>query len=333
MRNYLLDNNESAWTPQSICPSSIDIDWGKVELNRYTSQENGPLLDALARYTGFPKDQLVADNGGDILIRNVFTNCSGPEKKIMLTPPTFGLYYNYAQQVGNRVFDVELTPDFQLQVDQMIEVLQREEIGMVMICHPNNPTGNNLPVADILRIIENTESIVVVDEAYYEFGGVSLQEYVDQYDNLIILRTMSKAFAAAGLRLGYAITNPALRKHLRSFQGHYNISNIVQHIAASLLDHFSGFEGYMAEVKEIREVFRNQLNAIEGVKALPSCTNFILLELSKDPDYVFDELAKRKIKTRRVCHTHPLVSKMLRISVGSLTDNQIACEALEEILQ
>lgn len=325
-----LNSNESPWAPEDIFPQIFDINWSEVQLHRYLCQDDGPLLPALATYTGADIEQLIVGNGGDELIMQIFSALSGPQKKIMLNPPTFMVYHGTAAMLGVTVFDVPLTADFQLQTDEMIETINKEDVAMAMICRPNNPTGNIFPKEDIIKILKNTEAYIVVDEAYFEFAGTSMQDELANYPKLVLLRTMSKAFAVAGMRIGYVISTPEVRALIREKQLYYNISSLAQYIGARLLQKSPIYLEYVQKVIQIREEFRSKLNEIPGVTAYPSHTNFFVLELALDPVAVQNYLEEKGILVRKVCHSCELLKNMLRISVGSRTENEFVVEILKK---
>lgn len=332
MKELRLHNNESPFSPESLCEELLNFDLEKARLNYYQSQEEGPLIKALSEYTGLEEDMIVVANGGDTLLSEIFNSLTGDNRKMLVSTPTFFLYLSTAKKLRLNLIDVPLKEGFELPADEIIEKVNEEDIGLVVICRPNNPTGNIFPKEEVLKIAEKTNANVLVDEAYFEFAKETLTDELKNYKNLIILRTFSKAFAAAGLRLGYGLGSNEIVAKVREYQTHYNISNISQLIGAKLLKHKDLFLPYVERMIKLREEFREKLNEIDGVYVYPSNTNFLLVKTDKDPEKLEKYFRENKVLIRPVHKLSPLISDTIRVSVADKATNEKFVELMKEYI-
>jgi len=330
MEKMRLHNNESPFSPESLCKELFDFDFSKARLNYYQSQEEGPLKEALAEYTGLDKEMIVVANGGDLLLSEIFNSLTGDNRKILVSTPTFFLYLSTAKKLRLNLIDVPLKEGFELPTSEIIKTVNEEDIGLVVICRPNNPTGNIFPKEDILKIAKETEANILVDEAYFEFAKETLTDELHNYKNIIILRTFSKAFAAAGLRLGYGLGSEEIVKKVRDYQTHYNVSNITQMIGTKLLRNKDLFLPYVEKMIGLRESFRDKLNEIEGVYVYPSNTNFLLVKTDKDPELLEEYFNNNNVLIRPVHKLSPLIKDTIRVSVADEQTNQKFVNLLKE---
>jgi len=332
MKELRLHNNESPFSPESLCEELLNFDLEKARLNYYQSQEEGPLIKALSEYTGLEENMIVVANGGDTLLSEIFNSLTGDNRKMLVSTPTFFLYLSTAKKLRLNLIDVPLKEGFELPADEIIDKVNEEDIGLVVICRPNNPTGNIFPKEDVLKIAEKTNANVLVDEAYFEFAKETLTDELKNYKNLIILRTFSKAFAAAGLRLGYGLGSNEIVSKVREYQTHYNISNISQLIGAKLLKHKDLFLPYVERMIKLREEFREKLNEIDGVYVYPSNTNFLLVRTDKDPEKLEKYFRENKVLIRPVHKLSPLISDTIRVSVADKATNEKFIELMKKYI-
>ncbi len=332
MKELRLHNNESPFSPESLCKELLDFDLEKARLNYYQSQEEGPLVEALSKYTGLDKEMIVVANGGDTLLSEVFNSLTGDNRKMLVSTPTFFLYLSTARKLRLNLIDVPLKEGFELPTDEIIKKVNEEDIGLVVICRPNNPTGNIFPKEKVLKIAKETNANVLVDEAYFEFAKETLKDELKNYENLIILRTFSKAFAAAGLRLGYGLGSKTIVTKVREYQTHYNISNISQLIGAKMLKNKELFLPYVDKMIKLREEFRKNLNEIDGVYVYPSNTNFLLIKTNKDPEKLEEYFRENKVLIRPVHKLSPLISDTIRVSVADKTTNEKFLSLMKEYM-
>jgi histidinol-phosphate aminotransferase len=326
-REIGLNLNEHPLQPNEIISTMIDLE--KLNLNKYLTQEEGPLLSALSRYTKFDEKQLVIGNGADELIANII-DCY-VDNKVMIVSPTFGMYESYSRLRNKEIIKIELKEDLFLPKEEIINLSKLEKVDLIIICNPNNPTGNMFVKEDIEEVIASVDSMVLIDEAYFEFSNTTMANNIVNFDNLIVLRTLSKAFAAAGLRVGYAISKEKNVNRIRKMQMPFNINNFSQYYASVLLDNSKFF---LEEVKKIifeRERLSDELRKL-SVKIYQSYTNFILVKFGDESKSIYEKLVSKGIYLRDYQISDYIMKGTLRISVGSYEENNILIDQLSQIV-
>lgn len=324
--------NEHPLSPQQICAGLANFSWQGTNLNRYLSPEQGPLPSALSHYTGEQTANLLLGNGSDELIVALIMALARPERRILITTPTYNMYQIEANLLDVKVHTVPLSDSFNLCGAQMVDMIKNHNIPLVFICSPNNPTGNQLDSGQIISLLQETEAYVVVDEAYYEFSGSTMQAHIHRFRKLIILRTLSKAFAAAGLRIGYSIGSQDVLQRVKETRLPYSLSNVAQFMGAEILWNFQPFLQEAKRVAELRERLQGQLNQLDGVYALPSVTNFMLVRFCQDPSPIRAQLEQKGMATRAVGHMDDRLKNMIRITVGTQQENDALVEAIKSLL-
>ena len=319
----LLDANENPY-PQL---------WQGVLLNRYPDPLQRRLRQALADYVGVGVENVVAGTGSDEVLDWIFkVFCNPGEDWVAIMEPTYGMYQITAQIFGIPVFQLLLDESFQFEAERFLKKIL-PQVKVVFLCSPNNPTGNLLDGDEILKLCREVDKVVVVDEAYVEFSeSSSLAGYLDSCPNLILLRTLSKAFGNAALRLGYAVASPEIISCFLKVKAPYNLNSVT---LARGLEALNGREDRARQVKEIRderERVRTRLSRIPGVKVVfPSQANFLLFRCG-DASEVCQLLLQRGIVVRDRSSS-PLLDNCIRVSVGVPDENDLFLNELERILK
>ncbi len=320
--------NEHPLSPLELLNKSIDLE--QMRLNRYIKQEDGPLIKALASYNKIDEDCIVCGNGADEIISNL-VDCFCSER-ILIIEPTFGVYKHYAKLKNKEIYLLKLNEDFSLPEDKIIKIANDKKIDLVIICNPNNPTGNLFCADKIIKILKNTNSYVLLDEAYFEFAKKSLVDDIANYNNLLIVRTLSKAFALAGLRVGYCMSNKDNIKKIRNSQMPFNISNFSQFIATAALAEKKTFLDYVKNITFERDKLIEKLKEL-NLLVYPSATNFILVDFGNISKMIYQELQKRDIHIRLSDFNTNNMKNTLRISVGLPKENDQFIKELTEIIE
>jgi histidinol-phosphate aminotransferase len=218
--------------------------------------------------------------------------------------------------------------DLHFDIDGLIATANRVNASLVVICSPNNPTGTQLAVPDVERLLESTRALVVIDEAYVQFAPVSVAPLLARHERLVVLQTFSKAMGAAGLRFGYAMLDPGLAAELNKVKLPYSV-NIFTLIAAEvLMERWNTVKGWIAQLTKERERVRAALSGFSGISVHPSAANFLLFESSgKSPAELFDAVLARGILIRNVS-AYPMLGRALRVSVGTPEENDAFLESL-----
>ena len=330
-REIRLDWNESPYGPS---PEAIAALRQLETHNRYPEFDAWALREALARYAGVSPDRVVAGAGLDNVLETLMFLVVGAGDRVIISEPTFLVYELLARAHGGDVVDVPLRGDFSLDARGILDAVD-ERTKLVVICNPNNPTGNLLDSGAIEMVVAEAPCLVAIDEAYAEFAGSSMLHLMDQYPNLAILRTMSKFAGFAGLRVGYGIFPEALMPYLlRIMPGFCNVSSGATSAAiASLRDEAYNREIVHRIVRD-REALAGRLRAIPGVEPLPSATNFILVRLPvPDAASVVHQLALRGVYVRHFGNPAFGIADCLRVSIGTPEDNAVFADELESVLR
>jgi histidinol-phosphate aminotransferase len=323
LRGVLLDANENAFG------SAIAFDG--LELNRYPDPFQTALRSRLARLHGVERENLFVGVGSDEVIDLLLRIFCEPQKDAaLILEPTYGMYRVAADINNVRVDSCLLTDDFQIDIPASVRSVKRET-KIIFCCSPNNPTGNLLNRADILNLCAQTGSIVVADEAYADFAqSESLISDIARFPNLIVLRTLSKAWGLAAIRLGYAIAHPQIISYLMKVKAPYNINILTSTEALKALDNTEHVQRTVAAVATERQRLVTELPAFRFVKHIyPSDANFLLVRCT-DARTLYRQLAQRGIIVRDRS-TEPKLENCLRISVGTPEQNDLLLNALKEL--
>lgn len=301
----------------------------KLAWNRYPSLLAEGLMGAIARYTGVEMSHIVMGNGSNELIQALFSaTCSVGDRALVISPG-FSIYPMMGDIMGIGLITVPLKRDFSFDVPAIIERSKGAQI--IIFASPNNPTGTSLAVDEIACIAEHCENLLVIDEAYYEFSGVSAQCLLDRYRNVVILRTFSKACGLAGIRLGYALGDQAIMRHLRKTRLPFSVGIMQQVVGELLLEHTEVIARAAKEIIRQREVLFLGLQNMEGVTPIPSRANFILFKIAGNSSRsIYKRMLEKGVLLR--WFDHPRLTHMLRVTVGSAPENRRFLSCLEEVL-
>jgi histidinol-phosphate aminotransferase len=324
-----LNANENLFVQQAFFVQKLKELEQIFDPRLYPQTEKMELISSLAQYLSLPPECFTIGNGSDELIETIVKVFLRRSERCISISPTFGMYQII---VGNHgcIYDaVPLERSFSLNSKALLGNL-KDETNLCVLCSPNNPTGNQFKRNTIMEIIEEFEGVVLVDEAYAEFAPYSIHKAVLKYDNLIVLRTFSKAFGLAGLRIGYACATPKLTAALKQSQLPYNVNKFSTWMAAAILDERKFLLDTVKRIKTERRELIKRLNSIHGVKAFHSDANFVLIKTEKDAEIIFTKLKTQKILVRYI---GPIIThgKCLRITVGPPQINKQLIHALEEI--
>src|ERR1700687_421551 len=327
-----LNQNENPWdTPAKIKQETLrrisDCAW-----SRYPNFAPRRLHERLAEFSGWTADGIIAGNGSNELIQALLMVTVGEGKRVLINEPTFALYRQITTVLGGEVISLPLNADLSYDVAALRDAVGDLQPEVTIICSPNNPTGCVLSDDDLRLLLGSTNGLVVVDEAYHEFAEHSVVPLLREHDNLVVLRTFSKALAMAGLRAGYLLIAPELTSEVRKAVLPYNL-NVISQTAAEV-----AIEMYEDELRPLvrniiaaRARLYEALSRIEGLTPVRSRANFILVRSAIDPKQIFGELLKRNILIRDLS-AYPMLSEYFRLSVGTPEENDLLLEALREIL-
>ncbi|NNK59615.1 MAG: histidinol-phosphate transaminase [Flavobacteriaceae bacterium] len=300
------------------------------EFNRYPDPYQKELKQKLAVQKGVDIDTIFVGNGSDEVIDLAFrVFCDPGMDKALTFTPTYGMYDVSAAINNVKLLKIPLNKEFQIDRTTLDHKRDDKSIKLVFICSPNNPTGNLMNQRDIEFILENFNSIVIIDEAYIDFAeGDSLINLIDKYSNLIVCQTFSKAWGLAAARVGMAYSNSEIISLLNKIKPPYNVSKLNQNLAVQALENKALYKAHLKRILSEKIKLKNALDKLDVVKKIyPSDANFFLIEVT-NAEAVYAALVAQDIIIRK---RTKLVPNGLRITVGTAQENQSLITALKNI--
>jgi histidinol-phosphate aminotransferase len=303
------------------------------EPHRYPSFDAGEARAALATYTGKPFEQILCGAGLDDVLNTFMHTIIEPGDEVIISEPTFGVYRGLVALYGGKIVDAPLTSDFALDPDRVLSAVTART-KLIIICNPNNPSGNSFEPAAIERVIAEAPCLVAIDEAYSEFAGTTYLPLMDQYPHLIILRTMSKFAGLAGMRIGYGVFPSALMPFLLAVvPAFHNLTLASTKAVVTSMDDLPHLNGVVARINADRDALADNLRELPGVTPLPSDTNFLLVRLPVDDSGpIVKELAHRGVHVRYFGKPELGIRDCLRVTIGTTEENEIFFNELADIL-
>jgi histidinol-phosphate aminotransferase len=291
------------------------------ELNRYPDPQQKELKESLSSLKNISAENIFIGNGSDEVIDLAFRIfCNPGEDKALTFSPTYGMYDVSADINNIDLVKIPLTEDFQINLKEVTPYLNDKNLKIIFICSPNNPTGNTIKTSDIENILNNFNGIVIIDEAYIDFSSAeSWNIKIEQYPNLIVSQTFSKAWGLAAARVGVTYTNKNIIGLFNKIKPPYNVSSLNQKAAINSLNNFELFEKNKKLILQEKKLLSETLKKLEIVKKVyPSDANFILIEVS-NADNIYNKLVSKKIIIR---NRNKVIDNCLRITIGSPEENK-----------
>lgn len=328
-----LSANENAYGMPSSVRQAIRHAARGVAVSRYPDPMANDLRDLVADWYGVDRRNVCVGNGGDELIFNLFLAFGGPGRTVVDCPPSFSVYATYAEVAGSTVVRVPRDPEtFDVDVDALLEAAATADV--VVVASPNNPTGNLMGRADVARLCAACPGVVMLDEAYVEFSDPSARcdMLLATCDNLVVLHTFSKAFAMAGMRVGYVLAATDVIDAFAAVRQPYTVDVVAQLAAREVVARRDDFRETIAHLRANRDRLAAELSEMDGVRVWPSEGNFLLVRVpvaSEVRAWLRDE---RSILVRDFSST-PGLEDCLRVTVGTEEENARLVEALGVLLK
>ncbi len=319
----LLDANENSFG------APIDND---SDLHRYPMPYQEELRTKIADFRSVKTEQVFVGVGSDEAIDLIFRIfCEPIRNSVIINPPTYGMYKVSANINDVKVDRVLLDENFQLQTDKILNKVT-DVTKVIFVCSPNNPTSNSMRWEDIEHLLENFDGIVVVDEAYIDFSEQkSLARKTDEFPNLIVLQTLSKAFGLAGIRLGIAIAHPEIINYMMKVKAPYNVNKLTSKTATQAFHHLEEVSEKIDQIIAERNRVAEALKEIDLVtKVFPSDANFLLFQI-EDALNIYRKLAEKGVIVR-YRGNEPLCENCLRVTVGKPEENERFLQVLKELV-
>lgn len=305
-----------------------------IDVRSYPPPRGSLAVKAISDFVGFDESEISVANGADEIMDLLMKVFVRRGSKVIVVEPSFPMYTFFTELYGGKKVTVMLKRNFSLDVDAILKRADKET-KLLFICSPNNPTGNQFNDSEIKFILDEFKGIVVVDEAYGDFASNSIINWVREYDNLAILRSFSKSFGLAGLRLGYLVSSQHVVKYIQRVMGPFNVNSMTQQAITLALKNWKFFKEQIDLVIKERNWLMDNLKKIDGIDPYPSSANFILFKVTKErlnSTTLTERLEKRKVLVKDRGHLQ-LLENCIRVTIGTRKMNQAFLSALQASLE
>ena len=327
-----LNQNESPFTlPADIWQGVLDT-WAGIPVNRYPTEQPASLCRAIADYTDWTADGIIAGNGSNELTYLIGMACVEHGVKVILPRPMFSFYGKIVRLYGGEVISVPCRQDLSFDASAIVEGIRRYKPALVVLVTPNNPTGMAMQFAEVKAVAEATEGIVLVDEAYVEFSSQpSASLLLSDYPNVILLRTFSKALGMAGVRLGYLMGHPELMGQLLKARIPFMVDRFSEAVALTMFEHPDLLQERISRmIAGTRHLFEG-LSSMPQVDVLSTEANFVTFRPAQDSRRIMEKLLSQGILVRDMSGYKELEG-FLRVNTGTSSQNRQFLAALEDLL-
>ncbi len=324
-----LNANESPFNLPKVVRKNI-IKWFEDEenLNLYPDTDCIELKKELSKWYNVNVENIICSVGSDQLIEYICKIFLEPSDVVVVPSPSFSMYSITAKLNKAKIVEVKFNDDLSYNADRIIEACEENDAKILFLCTPNNPTGVTISCSDIEKILDNVDCPVIIDEAYAEFTNETMLPYINKYNNIIVLRTFSKAYGLAGLRIGYGIADKEFIQALEIVKVPYNLGTLSQKIAIEVLRNSEVYKERIEFIKQEREWLFEQLKSIKGLKVYKSEANFIYVESIVN---ISEYLSSKKILIRELKSSNGLYFS--RITVGERKQNEKLIKKLYKVFE
>ncbi|HEY0762456.1 MAG TPA: histidinol-phosphate transaminase [Pyrinomonadaceae bacterium] len=340
MRGYTLaphraslkvNQNENPWDAPARIKEEVVRRFTERKWSRYPEFVPAALHERLAAFAGWKPDGVLAGNGSNELIQASLMVTMAPGKRVLISEPTFLLYQQIATVLGGEVESVPLTSSLLYDNEALLKAVIELQPDVTIICSPNNPTGCVIDDDALRALLRASRGLVIVDEAYHEFSEHSVVPLLHEHENLIVLRTFSKAMAFAALRLGYLLAAPELVSEIRKAVLPYSVNLFAQIAAEVAMEHYeTELRPLVKQIIAERERLFDALSKVEGLTPVSSKGNFMVVKSATDPRRIFTELLEHDILVRDVSG-YPMLRDYFRFSFGTPEENDQILNSIREI--
>ena len=323
-----LDANESFLKFSEEIENEMVEALKNTAFNRYPDPNATKLVEGFSKYFNIDSNCVTAGNGSDELISVIMNAFLQKGDKILTLEPDFSMYRFYAEIAECESVKYQKNENLDVDIDDVIALANSEKVRIVIFSNPCNPTSRIVTREDVRKLINGTEALVVLDEAYMDFADQSLLSEFNDYDNLIILKTCSKALGSAALRLGFAVANKTLTNVIRAVKSPYNVNSVSQALGEVLFAHPDYIDECIKTVVESRKELYSAILQIKSdkiEKVYETNTNFVFLKV-KDAKQVFERMKENSIIIRNM-------GDYLRITAGNTQENEKMLETLKKVLE
>jgi len=327
---HKLNQNEAPWGPFPDLKEEILSRAARADWNRYPEFAPSELKRRLGMRHEWDPEGVLVGNGSNEVIQAALAATVRSGDAVLVPSPSFSLYRLLVSANEGRYVPVPLGPGFAYDIDDLVVTCRREQAKAIVLCSPNNPTGSVLPKDGFRRLLDQTDALLLCDEAYQDFGGESALPLLPESARLLVFRTFSKAMGLAGLRFGYALAHPAVAREIAKVILPYNVNLVTLAAVDVVLDHEERFADRIQGLVRERDRFVARLRGLKGITVFPGQGNFVLIRSEARPGAeVFQTLLDDHGILVRDVSAAPGLSDCLRISIGTREDMDATLEALQ----
>ena len=323
-----LDANESFLKFSEEIENEMIQALKNTAFNRYPDPNATKLVESFSKYFNIDSNCVTAGNGSDEIISVIMNAFLQKGDKILTLEPDFSMYRFYAEIAECQSVKYQKNEDLDVNIDDVISLANNEKVRIVIFSNPCNPTSRIITRDDVRKLIKSTDALVVLDEAYMDFADQSLLSEFNDYDNLIILKTCSKALGSAALRLGFAVTNKTLTNVIRAVKSPYNVNSVSQALGEVLFAHPDYIDNCIETVVNSRKELYSQIleiNSDKIEKVFETHTNFVFMKV-KNAKQVFERMKENSIIIRNM-------GDYLRITAGNTQENEKMLKTFKKVLE
>ncbi len=329
-----LDLNENFGVARDVVAKLLLEVCRDVDARLYPPPYGAMVIKAISDFFGFSESEILVGNGADGLLDSLMKVFVKRGSRVLLVEPTFPMYTYFTQLHGGKKVGILLKPGFELDVDGILEKCD-EKTSLLILCSPNNPTGNQFKKEAVEKTLQQFNGIVVVDEAYVDFANYTVLEWRRKFNNLVVLRTFSKAFGLAGIRSGFLVSNESIVEYVKQATLPFDVNIVTQRLTVLILQNWKYFHQRIKYIIQERKWLEDALANIDGVVPYRSDANFILFKITKDD--LSSSTLKKRLESRNVLVKDrgnlPLLNNCIRVTVGMRKMNENFLLALKDCLE
>ena len=327
-----LNQNENPSDLPAALKRALLEEFFEIPFNRYPKEQPERLRQALAERLGCEPDYLLLGNGSNELTHTLGLCLIEPGVSVVLPTPMFSLYTTVVNLFGGTPISVPPRPDLHFDVPAIRDAVEMHRPSLTVVTTPNNPTGLSIPLHDVESIVAASDGFVVIDEAYVEFSEEeSAYRVLQKYPNLILVRTLSKAYGLAGLRLGYLIAHPDVIREFMKARLPFMIDRLSETVGLAILEHSELIDRHVQDLKRERIRMANAMKQLEGVEVIPGQANFLLFKTPLNSEILMKNISDRGVLVRNM-NGYPELAGYLRVNAGLPEENKAFLNALENAL-
>jgi len=330
---HKLNQNESPFDVPPALKRELLEAFFQIPFNRYPSEQPARFIEALAAHLGVTPGHILVGNGSNELTHTLGLCLMRPGRPVVVPRPMFALYESVIRLFGATVVPVAPRKDLSFDAEGILAAIETHDPDVTIVTSPNNPTGLAMTFEEIERIVRSARGFVVVDEAYHEFNPQpSAMTLLDDHPNLLVVRTLSKAFGLAGLRIGYLVGHPEVMGHMLKARLPFMVDRMAETVGLTLLRHHTVVEERIDDIKQSIRELTTALSDMEGVTVVPSDTNFVMFRTPTDSRALLEQLADAGVLVRNM-GGYPELQGYLRVNAGTDMENKAFLAALSSALQ